>query len=128
MKDVVSVVPYIYANTYCIKSEDNFQILKKSPVIVDVIFRYPHTIVNWSDGTKTVVKCKNDDWDDEKGLAMAIVKKFMSFTKFENALENAVVDNTISRKTKKELKKLLELRIEEMVEPEISEPDPPDDN
>lgn len=30
----------------------------------------------WSDGTKTVVKCQDDDWyDPEKGLAMAISKK-----------------------------------------------------
>jgi hypothetical protein len=31
--------------------------------------------VYWSDGTKTVVKCgENDTFDKEKGLAMAIVK------------------------------------------------------
>lgn len=41
-----------------------------------VIFNNPATIVLWSDGTKTVVKCGPDDiFDKEKGLAMAIVKK-----------------------------------------------------
>lgn len=41
-----------------------------------VIFNDPATIVMWSDGTKTVVKCgPNDSFDKEKGLAMAIVKK-----------------------------------------------------
>lgn len=41
-----------------------------------VIFNNPATIVLWSDGTKTVVKCgPNDIFDKEKGLAMAIVKK-----------------------------------------------------
>ena len=41
-----------------------------------VIFNDPATIVLWSDGTKTVVKCGPDDiFDKEKGLAMAIVKK-----------------------------------------------------
>lgn len=41
-----------------------------------VIFSNPATIVLWSDGTKTVVKCGPDDiFDKEKGLAMAIVKK-----------------------------------------------------
>lgn len=41
-----------------------------------VIFNDPATVVLWSDGTKTVVKCGPDDiFDKEKGLAMAIVKK-----------------------------------------------------
>lgn len=41
-----------------------------------VIFNDPATIVYWSDGTKTVVKCQEGDWfDPEKGLAMAISKK-----------------------------------------------------
>ena len=44
--------------------------------IKDVIFNKPATIVFWTDGTKTVVKCQNDDvFDPEKGLAMAIAKK-----------------------------------------------------
>lgn len=43
--------------------------------IKKVIFNNPATIVFWADGTKTVVKAKNEDFDPEKGLAMAIVKK-----------------------------------------------------
>lgn len=44
-----------------------------------VIFNDPATVVLWSDGTKTVVKCGPDDiFDKEKGLAMAIVKKMAS--------------------------------------------------
>ena len=44
--------------------------------IKDVIFNDPATIVLWTDGTKTVVKCQNDDeYDPEKGLAMCIAKK-----------------------------------------------------
>ena len=46
------------------------------PEIKNVIFNYPATIVFWEDGTKTVVKCQDgDEFDREKGLAMAIVKK-----------------------------------------------------
>ena len=45
--------------------------------IKNVIFNDPATIVFWNDGTKTVVKCgKNDTFDPEKGLAMAISKYF----------------------------------------------------
>ena len=44
--------------------------------IKKVIFNDPATIVFWSDGSKTVVKCQDGDiYDPEKGLAMAISKK-----------------------------------------------------
>lgn len=44
--------------------------------IKDVIFAPPVTIVYWSDGSKTVVKCSEKDvFDPEKGLAMAIAKR-----------------------------------------------------
>ena len=44
--------------------------------IKKVIFNDPATIVIWKDGSKTVVKCgENDIYDKEKGLAMAIAKK-----------------------------------------------------
>lgn len=46
------------------------------PHIQDVIFNPPATIIKWDDGTKTVVKCGKDDiYDKEKGLAMALLKK-----------------------------------------------------
>lgn len=43
--------------------------------IKKVIFNNPATIVFWADGTKTVVKAENEDFDPEKCLAMVIVKK-----------------------------------------------------
>lgn len=45
--------------------------------IKDVIFNDPATIVFWGDGTKTVVKCENEEFDKEKGLAMAYMKKML---------------------------------------------------
>jgi hypothetical protein len=48
----------------------------KVPRIERVIHNNPATIVFWTDGTKTVVKCQDGDiYDPEKGLAMAISKK-----------------------------------------------------
>lgn len=45
-------------------------------MIQKVIFNPPATIVIWRDGSKTVVKCgENDIFDPEKGLAMAISKR-----------------------------------------------------
>ena len=65
---------YYNPNTHAKKSQLKrmyFNVIKK------VIFNEPATIVYWSDGTKTVVKCGEDDiWDPEKGLAMAVTKKF----------------------------------------------------
>lgn len=49
---------------------------KYTPFIENVIFNDPATVVFWNDGTKTVVKCGSiDNFDPEKGLAMAIAKK-----------------------------------------------------
>lgn len=46
--------------------------------IKKVIFNNPATIIIWGDDTKTVVKAQNGDvFDPEKGLAMAICKKFL---------------------------------------------------
>ena len=45
------------------------------PRIKNVIFNDPATIVFWSDNTKTVVKAKDEPFDPEKGLAMAISKR-----------------------------------------------------
>ena len=51
----------------------------KSLDIIDrVIFNNPATIVIWSDGSKTVVKCQpGDEYNKETGLAMCIAKKYL---------------------------------------------------
>ena len=47
------------------------------PPIEKVIYNKPATIIKWDDGTKTVVKCdEHDIYDPEKGLLIAILKKF----------------------------------------------------
>lgn len=50
----------------------------KYPSITKVVINVPATIVFWSDGTKTVVKCNDREvFDSEKGVAIAIAKKFL---------------------------------------------------
>lgn len=49
---------------------------RKNPSIKKVIFNNPATIIIWDDGTKTVVKCQDEPFDPERGMAMAIAKKF----------------------------------------------------
>ena len=64
---------YLFKNHTYIKPNFN---KKLETSIKDVIFSPPATIVKWDDGTKTVVKVQNgEDYDPEKGLAMAISKK-----------------------------------------------------
>lgn len=49
--------------------------------IKKVIFNDPATIVFWNDGTKTIVKTQNgEDFDREKGFAMAVAKKALGNT------------------------------------------------
>lgn len=51
---------------------------KPLPMPVNVIFSNPATIVFWSDGDKTVVKCQpGDTFCAETGLSMAMLKKYM---------------------------------------------------
>ena len=50
----------------------------RSSQIEQVIFNAPATIVKWSDGTKTVVKCQPGDvYSEETGLALCIAKKYL---------------------------------------------------
>lgn len=72
-EDPEYVVPTTLDEThsYCIHDTVN----SSRMMIKKVIFNNPATIVLWSDGSKTVVKSHLDDYDPEKGLAMAIAKK-----------------------------------------------------
>lgn len=49
--------------------------LNSSTAIKEVIFHDPATVAYWEDGTKTVVKCQDEEFDKEKGLLAAIAKK-----------------------------------------------------
>ena len=65
----------------CTAKERKYETMKNnrySVVIKNVIFNPPATIVFWDDGDKTVVKCgKDEPFDPEKGLAMAIAKRVL---------------------------------------------------
>lgn len=60
--------------------------------IQKVVFNRPATIIFWSDGTKTVVKCApHDVYDSEKGLAIGITKKmFGNDNRFHKAFKKWV--------------------------------------
>lgn len=111
---------------------DKFYIPKptvKYPRITNIKFNGPATIVFWSDGDKTIVKCgEGDVMDYEKGIALATMKKFLGTNKsksnfndilkqwvpdtshFEMDLkENWITTKEYSEKTGMPLKKVQEL-------------------
>ena len=60
---------------------------KQSPEIVKVIYNKPATIVYWSTGEKTVVKCNNENFSKQVGLLTAIAKyHFGNTSKYNNVL------------------------------------------
>ena len=71
------------------------KVYRTVPEIEKIIFSNNCTIVFWKDGSeKTIVKCSNEDFDKEKGLAMAICKKIMSRSKFCHLLKEAKCQDT----------------------------------
>ena len=99
LKKLKSIPAYVIPN-------DAFGAIKK------VIFNNPATIVMWADGTKTVVKAENEEYDPEKGLAMAISKKALGnkgsyYETFKKWLPEVVVDDSNSvKEAVKAIKKL----------------------
>ena len=68
--------------------------------IKNVYFNDPVTVAMWNDGTKTIVRCsENDFYDPEKGLAMAIVKKaYGNDNKFHKVFKKWIPDEDVSEK------------------------------
>ena len=74
----------ISGNLYIMPKDDNMvaKIYRgKINKVKKVIFNYPATIILWDDGTKTVVRCGDDEkFDPEKGVAMCLLKKMLGNT------------------------------------------------
>ena len=71
--------------------EDN---VGRSTDIVKVVFNKPATIVWFADGDKVIVKAHDEDFDKEKGVAMAVMRKlYGTRAYFNNVMENAIDQN-----------------------------------
>lgn len=74
--------------------------------IKNVVFNDPATIVEWKDGTKTVVQARDGEkFDPEKGLAMAISKKAMGnkrdyYHVFKHYLKKVTTESVFGENTK----------------------------
>lgn len=61
------------------------------PKPTKLIVNGPATVILWSDGTKTVAKCNKDEpFDQEKGVAIAIAKRFVSGNKLHRMFDDAL--------------------------------------
>lgn len=76
--DTAAAIAYVTADTHNTMHLYHQMNNRSMPQITKVIYSGPATIVFWSDKTKTVVKCQDgDEFDAEKGLAMAISKRVL---------------------------------------------------
>lgn len=66
---------YRVAETDWSYDERGLRALSSADYIKKIILNDPATIILWEDGTKTVVKTHNEDFDAEKGIAMCFMKK-----------------------------------------------------
>ena len=67
-------------------------ITPKKPLPKKVIFSGPATTILWRDGTKTTVKCQDEDiWADDVGIAMCYLKKMLGNKIFRQAMKVAEV-------------------------------------
>lgn len=86
-------------------------------------FNGPATIVEWNDGTKTVVKCqRGDTFDPLTGVAMCCMKKMLGTNESHSNYLNGVsklIDEALEAKNKRYKKKEEALRYKK----EIAEPD-----
>jgi hypothetical protein len=79
--------------------------LLRNVYIKNVIYNRPATVVNWSDGTKTVSKVHGEDeYNPEAGLILCILKKLQGSTHIRDLLhtwvpENAYTDSVVTIST-----------------------------
>lgn len=67
--------------------------------IIKVIYNEPATIVFFADGEKVVVKCNNEEFDYEKGVAMAVMRRLYTRSEFKRIVEEGEeqVENEFQR-------------------------------
>lgn len=102
--DITAALAFTYSNVVEGAKSDMNRKCNRSAAnpleIKNVYFNHPVTVVIWNDGTKTIVRCsENDFYDPEKGLAMAIVKKaYGNDNKFHKVFKKWIPDEDVSEK------------------------------
>ena len=81
-KNMVDVYK-MYAGSFVINDFYKLQ----SNKIKKVIYNDPCTIILWTDGTKTIVRCTETDvFDPAVGLALCLAKKFLSYKEYRETV------------------------------------------
>lgn len=89
---ITDIPPYsFYREEQWRKTIMSLKVSDNIPGIKKVIYNPPATIIFWEDGTKTVVKCQDDDvYDKERGFMMALMKKLYGGPRFNDVLRKWV--------------------------------------
>jgi len=66
---------------------------EEMPKIERIVYNNPATIVWFADGEKVIVKCHNEKFDKEKGVAMAIARKLYTRSEFMRMVERGTEQN-----------------------------------
>lgn len=70
---------------------NHMEIIIQEPQPKKLIVNGPATVILWDDGTKTVAKCNKDEpFDQEKGVAIAIAKRFISGNQLHRMFDDAL--------------------------------------
>ena len=92
------------------------------PRVRSVNYKDPFTLVNWSDGTETLVKAYNEPFDKEKGLAMAYMRKiYSSRNEFKRQIEGAFDEIKFMEAVNKAISQTKPEPSVKMTKPEIKE-------
>lgn len=81
--------------------------------IEKIIYNNPATIVWFADGEKVVVKAYNEEFDKEKGVAMAIARKLYSRSEFIKLVESGETQQKLEKIFEKTAKQDFEMNREE---------------
>lgn len=89
-------------------------------LVKDIVFSGPCTIIFWSDGTKTMVRCTDEDYyDQEKGILACMAKKLFGNTHVYNDILKEYVDEEDSDLVELERENILLTLENERLEKEI---------
>lgn len=89
----------------CFSDDEEIEVFRWSidgQSVDDIIINPPATIVKWADGTKTVVKCQNnEEYDAEKGIALCFMKKMCGNKSSYNEIIKTAIAVNEARQNKK---------------------------
>lgn len=77
----------------CVMKKDTTMREKAAQLVDKVLVHGIALIVFWKDGSKTVVKCANEEFDLEKGVAMAFIKRMFGNKGNYNAFLNFIINS-----------------------------------